>query len=244
LNVSDLLEIHYSDSGDVSFSEEDDEDCKLKISCKQELKSSSEDETYRPKPRHNKECSICRKKFRKNRDLRLHIQSVHEKLKPHKCDHCDRSFALKKTLRGHVQVVHLRIKPWSCNFCEESFSDKRVLKNHVVKCHNEEDLSKLRSKRGASSKAFKRDLEMSVIKTTVEVPNGKKMIKATSYQCADCLEKFSSEEEIEEHINTESCKGEASPKEKNDKLKVIENLQSTAVQMPGINFTKNLLRKF
>ena len=47
-------------------------------------------------------CSICHKKFRQNRNLRVH-ERIHAKPAPsgNTCKHCQRQFKLKRELRCH-----------------------------------------------------------------------------------------------------------------------------------------------
>ena len=57
-------------------------------------------------------------------NLKKHIRSVHEGLKPFKCDICISLFASKAKLKSHVASVHYKEKPFKCDFCEANFSNK------------------------------------------------------------------------------------------------------------------------
>ena len=51
-------------------------------------------------------CKICRKSFSSKKNLSLHEQVVHDKLKPFKCKLCTESFAYPYQLTDHRQKVH------------------------------------------------------------------------------------------------------------------------------------------
>ena len=54
------------------------------------------------------------KRFGQNRDLKRHIKTVHENLKPHKCISCEKRFGQKTTLEKYVAAVHNNIKAQKC----------------------------------------------------------------------------------------------------------------------------------
>ena len=55
-------------------------------------------------------CPFCQKAFNKKSNLNIHINSVHEKKKPHKCDICQTAFATRGTLKQHTTQVHEKVK--------------------------------------------------------------------------------------------------------------------------------------
>jgi uncharacterized Zn-finger protein len=39
-------------------------------------------------------------------ELKIHIESVHEKLRPFQCTICSKCFSQKRSLRAHLQAIH------------------------------------------------------------------------------------------------------------------------------------------
>ena len=68
----------------------------------------------------------CNKSFAYSRNLRLHVQKIHEKIS-FKCDHCSRIFTENASLKKHIKVVHLNMKNHKCDQCDKSFGKKEVL---------------------------------------------------------------------------------------------------------------------
>ena len=77
----------------------------------------------------------CSAKFKKESDLRRHIASVHEMIKPYKCPTCGSNFLLKHHMRIHISAVHERKKLYSCNNCDASFGLKSNLNGHIKSVH-------------------------------------------------------------------------------------------------------------
>ena len=57
------------------------------------------------KPKPITRCPHCDKQFSSNRNMREHIQRVHNKIRPYKCDLCDKRFFTNSDLKSH-QAVH------------------------------------------------------------------------------------------------------------------------------------------
>ena len=84
---------------------------------------------------HKIRCELCNKDFTTKYCLKMHIQAIHEKLKPNKCNSCEKSFLTNSQRNRHVKEVHLKIKSYKCNSCEKSFSQNHSLKTHVSSMH-------------------------------------------------------------------------------------------------------------
>ena len=50
----------------------------------------------------NSYCDYCFKGFREYRDMRIHVESVHLKIK-HRCPLCPQTFALRRTVLGEFK---------------------------------------------------------------------------------------------------------------------------------------------
>ena len=65
--------------------------------------------------------------------LKMHIQSVHEKIK-YSCNQCDHQASSMGNLKTHVQSVHEKIK-YSCNQCDHQATTNGHLKTHIQSVH-------------------------------------------------------------------------------------------------------------
>ena len=84
---------------------------------KEELGSSQENENstklYHGLETHNSsvheknKCSICDYTSSNKSTLKTHIESAHEKKRPHKCTICDYSSSQKSTLKTHTRIIIL-----------------------------------------------------------------------------------------------------------------------------------------
>ena len=63
-------------------------------------------------------CELCYKMLSTKRALKVHIETVHEKLKPHQCCFCVKKFSLKHHLKRHIECVHEKIKKHVCQICD------------------------------------------------------------------------------------------------------------------------------
>ena len=54
-------------------------------------------------------CHICKKDFSRAYNLKVHIDTVHKKLKKYQCKICDKKFSLKRALKHHQQTQHREV---------------------------------------------------------------------------------------------------------------------------------------
>ena len=80
-------------------------------------------------------CDICKKIFTTSSSV--HVQTVHEKLKPYVSTECNKTFGLKNSLTAHMGV-HTNDKPFKCSFCEKAFERKDTLSGHTIRMHTKE----------------------------------------------------------------------------------------------------------
>jgi uncharacterized Zn-finger protein len=78
-------------------------------------------------------CDLCNKEFTQKNNLNTHIQSVHNGLR-YLCDLCDKKFIKRDSLYSHIQSVHDKIK-YPCDLCNKEFAYKKSLKRHINKSH-------------------------------------------------------------------------------------------------------------
>ena len=84
---------------------------------------------------NDKYCGKCQKYFYDSRNLKLHIDTIHLKIKKYKCDECSKSFGRLNNLKCHVEIVHEKLKKFICNLCPRSFGHSGNLKNHIICVH-------------------------------------------------------------------------------------------------------------
>jgi hypothetical protein len=87
---------------------------------------------------HENECDICAKQYASKRNLREHLQRVHEKIRNFQCDRCPYKCFEESVLRRHKQRIHsnLAMAKFKCHLCDYSSEKKRVLDNHILDFHS------------------------------------------------------------------------------------------------------------
>ena len=83
------------------------------------------------------ECTSCMKRFSRMDHLKLHIACVHDKKKEFMCLICEKGFSRKDKLKYHISSVHEKEKSYQCDECKCFFSTKQHLKRHIEILHNE-----------------------------------------------------------------------------------------------------------
>ncbi|XP_023317976.1 MDS1 and EVI1 complex locus protein EVI1-like [Trichogramma pretiosum] len=63
----------------------------------------------------NRECEFCLKSFRSKRGLKIHINTIHNSIKPFECKLCHKSFRQKNTLNTHIIGIHDRRRLFECD---------------------------------------------------------------------------------------------------------------------------------
>lgn len=80
-------------------------------------------------------CTICGHCFAQPADLRKHVRTVHEGLRPFRCETCHKCFGEKGNLRKHMRSVHLNERPFRCSLCDSTFAFKDGLARHIKLVH-------------------------------------------------------------------------------------------------------------
>ncbi len=60
-------------------------------------------------------------KFEQHSKLTIHIQTVHENLRPFDCPLCPAKFGEKGSLSTHIRMVHENLRPFKCKLCPAKF---------------------------------------------------------------------------------------------------------------------------
>ena len=74
-------------------------------------------------------CEFCNKTFPCERYLWTHRKVKHLE-KKHTCQLCDKKFGLKTQLKIHIDTVHLKIRKYRCKKCSMQFSDHSTFSKH------------------------------------------------------------------------------------------------------------------
>ena len=82
----------------------------------------------------NYACHLCPQKCSTPHGLKVHIRSVHEKIK-FPCDICGKLFMSKSHIARHVASVHENHKNVKCHLCNHLCNRYDFLKLHVAKLH-------------------------------------------------------------------------------------------------------------
>ena len=75
------------------------------------------------------QCLICNGTFTQKAHLNTHVKSIHEEKKPHECSICDSKFKGRTSLKYHIETVHEEKKRYQCDACEKSYSTNFHLKH-------------------------------------------------------------------------------------------------------------------
>ncbi len=79
-------------------------------------------------------CDICGISVTSVASLKLHINNIHHRLKPHKCPHCLKSFGLKSSLINHINILHKpQNQEYKCNTCSKVYLKKGSLYAHQIR---------------------------------------------------------------------------------------------------------------
>ena len=79
----------------------------------------------------------CGKTYRSKENLNLHIQNIHQKLKPYQCSFCPMKFSHRNGRIYHERKVHTQNLPYQCKYdgCNHVFPCKSAMMAHVRSAH-------------------------------------------------------------------------------------------------------------
>jgi hypothetical protein len=77
-------------------------------------------------------CEVCCKSFSDKRQLKIHMNVVHEKIKPFLCNYCGYKGSSRSSLKMHIRQ-HTGEKPFTCDFCSYATSDHNSFRRHKLR---------------------------------------------------------------------------------------------------------------
>jgi len=83
-----------------------------------------------PQASKSHRCSSCQYETANSSHLKIHIDTVHHRLKPFKCTFCEYASVHKKRLKEHVDHIHIGIKPYKCEYCDYATAHASDLRRH------------------------------------------------------------------------------------------------------------------
>ena len=72
-------------------------------------------------------CSQCAACYSSKTALEVHVNTVHENVRPYMCEHCSKGFGSQIYLQNHIKMVH-SFRTYDCKICQEKFSKKYDLR--------------------------------------------------------------------------------------------------------------------
>merc|ERR1719186_31701 len=81
-------------------------------------------------------CEICAKSLKSNRNLAVHIKSVHsdEGKVTVPCEICSKTYS-SNSIRQHIINFHSKSENYQCDVCAKEFSNSKYLSNHKIMVH-------------------------------------------------------------------------------------------------------------
>ncbi|KAF7286020.1 hypothetical protein GWI33_008323 [Rhynchophorus ferrugineus] len=153
-------------------------------------------------------CDLCGKKVNSKRSLRDHMY-IHQGIKPLACKECGKSFGLRTTLKLHIRT-HTGQRPYHCTVCGKSFTQRSPLTVHMRHHTGEKPLenkkyyTRRKSKKiGEDADTYSESSSNSTIKLESDYIEVK--IKSITFWCQNCNAKFTSEDDLQRHIEQKSC---------------------------------------
>ena len=134
-------------------------------------------------------CTICQRGFNSPKDLRSHVNAIHEGKRDFKCNSCGKCFGRVHTLNVHIQRSHGKaIGKYVCSYCERRFHTNYHLNSHTTAIHEKGE------KTFECSKSFGNKNSVSLHKRRIHEENAKQ----TCIQCGKLFNK----QYLKKHIET------------------------------------------
>lgn len=80
-------------------------------------------------------CHICKTRFTRRYNLKVHMTSKHSDKRDFQCDQCPNAFNRVDSLKRHIATTHRKEKKWSCEVCHKNFGQRPHMKMHIDTVH-------------------------------------------------------------------------------------------------------------
>ncbi|XP_064110519.1 zinc finger and SCAN domain-containing protein 12-like isoform X1 [Macrobrachium nipponense] len=82
-------------------------------------------------------CKLCNKKFSSPTGLKVHVETIHEKVQVFECPTCKETFNQKGNMQNHFRRVHQgdEARKLLCDICNKGFICPSDLRKHVERVH-------------------------------------------------------------------------------------------------------------
>ncbi|XP_071522041.1 uncharacterized protein [Panulirus ornatus] len=82
-------------------------------------------------------CTVCNKSFSSASAMKVHRETIHDKIRNFKCPGCEEIFNKKTNMQTHYRRVHegLEVRRLHCDICDKGFLSPSELRKHVERVH-------------------------------------------------------------------------------------------------------------
>ena len=106
-----------------------------KVKSTEDLSVEGENSENSNKASEENGCNICGKYFGRRKNLKIHINVVHQ-MNKHSCSTCKRTFHKKIELKRHNEYYHDKSATFQCDICNKRFILASKLRSHLETEHS------------------------------------------------------------------------------------------------------------
>lgn len=160
----------------------------IQSSSKEELAEGNEQNTNHSDKSDRLMCNFCSFQTSIELVLKRHLK-IHQSSSAQKCSICNRVFSSTQRLLSHLDLHHKNSGPIACPFCMEEFSSSVFIRNHINDKHQV-------GKQNFSCRFCSKKLSSRKECTSHEESHS----EIFKYQCGICLKKFTSQDDLDDHV--------------------------------------------
>lgn len=86
-------------------------------------------------------CPYCEYKCSRKSNMTVHVNRVHNKIKPYHCQLCEYKCSSNHDLTIHTKIRHTKVIDHECSHCDYRCSTKGDIMKHIDKCTGESNIS-------------------------------------------------------------------------------------------------------